>query len=136
MSLVTEEEQIIPLLEEALISWRTKQTKLRGTVSLSAFANELGASRSLVSMWMLGNRKITPAYRKKIAKPLADLLGNHVYEILEVPSPNPYLQKINQVFERLSPEHQQKLADDAERYEVKNDNAKKASRKRKTRPNQ
>lgn len=115
------EEKIISLLENALIAWRTKQTKIRGNVSLNAFAEEIGASRSLVSMWMLGERPITLAYRKKIAKPIADLIGPEAYEILEVVPPNPYLQKINLLFERLSPEHQRMLAESAERYESEND---------------
>jgi hypothetical protein len=83
-------------------------------------------------MWMNGRRK--PG--KESLRLLSAVMGNEVYDVLGYKLPNPYLQKINQVFEHLSLEHQQKLADDAERYEVKNDNAKKASRKRKTRPNQ
>ena len=114
------EKEIISLLENALIAWRTKQTKARGNVSLNAFAEDLGASRSLVSMWMLGERPMTIAYREKVAKPIADLVGSHAYEILGVTPPNPYLQKINQLFAHLSPEHQLKLAQDAERYRVKN----------------
>jgi len=119
MRLVNDKE-IISLLENALIAWRTRQTKARGNVSLNAFAEEIGASRSLVSMWMLGERPVTLAYRKKIAKPVADLVGSQAYEILDVTPPNPYLQRIIGVFENLSPEHQRKLSEDAELYKVKN----------------
>jgi transcriptional regulator with XRE-family HTH domain len=133
MFLVTD-DQIISLLESALIAWRTKQTKARGNVSLNAFAEEIGASRSLVSMWLLGERPVTLAYRKKISKALADLVGPDAYEILDVVPPNPYLYKINQLFERLSPEHQKKLAEDAERYELKNEHLRRASKERKTDP--
>jgi transcriptional regulator with XRE-family HTH domain len=119
MPLVTD-DPIIQLLENALIAWRTRQTKLRGNVSLNAFAEELGASRSLVSMWMLGERHVTPAYRKKIAKPIADLIGSEAYEILDVVPPNPYLQIINRIFERIPEERQRQLAEEAERYEVMN----------------
>jgi len=125
------DDQIISLLESALIAWRTKQTKARGNVSLSSFAQEIGASRSLVSMWLLGERPVTLAYRKKIAKPIADLVGPDAYEILEVVPPNPYLQKINQLFEHLSPEHQRQLAEQAEKYQTKTDNGERSSRKRK-----
>lgn len=128
------DDEIISLLENALIAWRTKQTKARGSVSLNAFAEEIGASRSLVSMWMLGERPVTLTYRKKIAKPIADLVGSEAYKILDVVPPNPYLQKINVLFERLLPEHQRKLAEDAERYETNNQHARKSSKERKTEP--
>ena len=114
------DDQIISLLENALIAWRTKQTKLKGNVSLNAFAEELGASRPLVSMWMNGERPVTLNYRKKIAKPIADLVGPSAYEILDVTPPNPFLQKIISYFETLSPEHQRKLAEDAELYKTEN----------------
>ena len=114
------DEKIIALLENALIAWRTKQTKARGNVSLNAFAEEIGASRSLVSMWMLGERSVTLAYRKKIAKPIADLVGPEAYEILEVTPPNPYLQIINRVFERIPLDVQRQMAENAEKYENAN----------------
>jgi transcriptional regulator with XRE-family HTH domain len=134
---IVADQEIISLLENALIAWRTRQTKARGNVSLNGFAEEIGASRPLVSMWMLGERPVTLNYRKKIAKPIADLVGPEAYQILDVTPPNPYLQKINQIFEYLSPDHQQKLAEDAERYETnKHEHAKRTSAKRKTKPHQ
>jgi len=126
------EKEIITLIEEALIVWRTNQTRARGSVSLNKFAEEIGASRSLVSMWLLGERPVTLAYRNKIAKPIADLVGSRAYKILDVIPPNPLLQKITQVFERISPEHQQKLAEDAERYVDQNERSKKVPARRKT----
>jgi hypothetical protein len=64
------------------------------------------------------------------AKKIASMLGPEVFEVLGLPRPNPYLQKINQIFERLSPEQQQKLAEDAERYEA--NHISKTSKQRKT----
>jgi transcriptional regulator with XRE-family HTH domain len=129
------DDPIISLLENALIAWRTKQTKLKGNVSLNAFAEVIGASRPLVSMWMNGERPVTLNYRKKIAKPIADLVGSSAYEILDVTPPNPYLQKIIGVFENLSDEHQRKLAEDAELYKVTNheEHVQRTSRQRKKR---
>lgn len=113
------EKEIISLIEDALVVWRTKQTRARGNVSLNKFAEHLGVSRSLLSMWLLGERTVTHEYRTKIAEPIAELLGSDAYNVLGVIPPNPYLQKINQVFEKLSPQHQKKLAEDAERYIAK-----------------
>jgi len=84
------DDPIISLLENALIAWRTKQTKLKGNVSLNAFAEEIGASRPLVIMWMNGERPVTLNYRKKIAKAIADLVGPSAYEILDVTPPNSF----------------------------------------------
>jgi len=49
---------------------------------------------------------------------LASYLGAEIYDALGLPRPNPYLQKINKIFENLSSDHQRKLAKDAERYEA------------------
>jgi len=68
---------------------------------------------------------------EKYLPALAEILGNDVYDILGYERPNPHLNKINQLWERLSPEHQQQLAEDAQRYEIENENNPKASRKRK-----
>ena len=127
------EKEVITLIEEALIAWRTNQTRARGSVSLNKFAEDIGASRSLVSMWLLGERPVTLTYRRKIAKPIADLVGPDAYKILDVTPPNPYLQKINKLFENLSPDHQRKLAEDAERYET--NKLSKAPKRRKTSAN-
>jgi len=129
------DDPVVSLLENALIAWRTRQTKARGNVSLNAFAEEIGASRSLVSMWMLGDRQVTLAYRKKIAKPIADLVGSEAYKVLDVPPPNPHLQRIIERFPNISTERQQKLAEDSERYENENERSKKAPAKRKTSSN-
>jgi hypothetical protein len=40
--------------------------------------------------------------------------------VLELSRPDPYLQKINELWDRIPPEKQQKLAEDAERYELTN----------------
>lgn len=112
-------------LEIKYLEWQNTQGKRK---TIEEFAAYLGVSRPLLNMWMNGNRK--PG--KDSLRVLSETLGNEVYDVLGYERPNPYLQKINQLFERLTPEHQQKLAQDAERYETKNHaNAKATSPKRK-----
>lgn len=94
------DHEVMSLIEDALVVWRTKQTRSKGSVSLNKFAEDIGAGRSLVSMWLLGKRLVTLAYRRKIAKPIADLVGPRAYKILDVVPPNPFLQKLNQIWER------------------------------------
>ena len=127
------DQPVINLIEDALIAWRTKQTRARGNVSLNKFAEHIGAGRSLLSMWLLGERPVTDEYRKTIAKPIADLVGPHACEILGVTPPDPLLQSINSRWTRIPADKQQKLAELAERYEdeaLKN-GSKNASKQRK-----
>lgn len=117
-------------LEIAYLTW---QAKSRKRATLNEFADYIGYSRPLISMWLAGKRLPTREGVDRLAK----LFGDDIYDILGIPRPNPYLQKINQVFERLSPERQQKLSEDAARYEteaLKNERSKKPSKERKTQP--
>ena len=100
------------MLERKYLEW---QIEIGERKSQAAFATLIGVSRASLTMWMNG---VHLPERESVEK-LAALLGPEIYDALNLTRPNPYLQKINQIFERLSPEHQQKLAEDAERYEVK-----------------
>lgn len=118
----------MPAFSEYLLSKLQEFEKQRGQrTSLDKFAEYLGVSRPLVSYWLKGT---IPSLEN--VQILARKFGPEVYDVLDLPRPNPYLQKINQLFDRLTPEHQRQLAEDAERYETKNANAKTTSPKRKT----
>jgi transcriptional regulator with XRE-family HTH domain len=98
-------------------------------VSLDMFAEYLGVSRPLVSYWLKGTK---PSLEN--VQILASKFGPEVYDALGLPRPNPFLQKISEIWERIPPEKQQKLAEEAERYEIKDheQNTKTASKRRKT----
>lgn len=113
------------LLESKFLEWQHLQGKRK---TLEEFATYIGVSRPLLNMWMNGHRK--PG--KESLKILSATLGNEVYDVLGYPRPNPYLQKINQVFEQLSPEHQRQLAEQAEKYQTKNDNGGISPKRRRT----
>jgi transcriptional regulator with XRE-family HTH domain len=70
---------------------------------LDKFAEYIGVSRPLISYWLKGT---IPSLEN--VQILANKFGPEVYDVLGLPRPNPYLQKINQVFERLSPEQQKR----------------------------
>jgi len=114
------QEEILLLIEDALVVWRTNQTRAKGNVSLNRFADYLGVTRSLLSMWQSQERSITTDNKKKIAKPIADLVGPRAYEILEVTPPNPLLQALNARWDRIPLDKQQKLLELSEQYEIKN----------------
>jgi len=117
-------------LEQTFLKWQADNGK---RASLLEFADHIGYSRPLISMWLAAKR--LPG--EDGVTRLAELFGDEIYDVLDLPRPNPYLQKINQIFEKLSPEQQQKLAEMAERYEVKSNeaNSQRASMQRKTSTN-
>jgi transcriptional regulator with XRE-family HTH domain len=123
---------MMPTFAEYLLSKLQEFEKQRGKrTSLDKFAEYIGVSRPLVSYWLKGT---IPGLEN--VQILANKFGPEVYDVLGLPRPNPFLQKINQVFDSLSAEHQRKLAELAERYEVNNneENAKRSSKERKTSP--
>jgi transcriptional regulator with XRE-family HTH domain len=111
-------------LERKFLEWQIEMGERK---SQADFAELIGVSRASLTMWMNGNHlpEIDNVHK------LANVLGVEVYDALDLPRPNPYLHKINQIFDRLSPEHQQRLAEDAERYETTNHNTVKSPAKRK-----
>lgn len=131
-----DQDNILLLIEDALVIWRTNQTRAKGNVSLNRFADYLGVTRSLLSMWQSKERTITTDNKRKISKPIADLVGPRAYEILEVTPPNPLLQAINARWERIPPDKQQKLLELSEQFEIKNDEQRlqEASKQRKKAP--
>lgn len=114
-------------LERQYLKWQHEQGKRK---TLDDFANYLGISRPLLSMWMNGTRRPGAENIELLVK----IFGLETYDALELPRPNPYLEKISKLFEDLSPEHQRQLAEEAERYQAQNDHIEKASKPRKTAP--
>jgi len=115
-------------LEKQFLKWQIVEGRRK---TIEEFAEYLEVSRPILNMWMNGNRK--PG--KENLNLIARKLGNEVFDIAGLPRPNPYLQVITHIFEKLSPEHQRQLADDAERYETINENTRKNSKRRKTSSN-
>lgn len=121
ISNVTTPEEIA-LLEEALIAWRTNQTKIRGNVSLNSFADYLGASRSIVSMWMLNERDISEKYKKVIALPLYQLLGPKVYEVLGIAPVDEDLERLSQIWKFIPENIRRGWLKQGESYVTDNEN--------------
>jgi len=110
------------------VEWQAKEGR---RTTIEEFAAYLGTSRPLVNMWMNGNKK--PG--KENIKILAELFGNEIYDILEIPRPNPYKQVIDRVWEFLPEDFQKRISEEAEKYEAKNisDRVSKTSKQRKAR---
>jgi len=122
-------------LFEYFIEWEKRQPNRRS--SFSAFARWLSENsynvtikQQLLSDWIKGRYK--PEDEKYLLV-LAEKIGEKIYDVLGLPRPNPYLQRINQLFENLPEERQRQLAEAAERYETENakQNLQTASKRRK-----
>ena len=89
------------------VEWQAKEGKRK---NIEDFAAYVGTSRPLVNMWMNGNKK--PGVEN--IKLLAEIFGNEIYDILNLPRPNPYLQIINRAWEHIPEELQIKIAHEVE----------------------
>jgi transcriptional regulator with XRE-family HTH domain len=101
-------------LEVNFLDWQAENKK---RATLQEFAEYIGYSRPLISMWMTGQRLPTEDGVKR----LAELFGPDVYDILEMPRPNPHLQNINRLWEFLPEDVQIKIEKEVEKYETQNE---------------
>lgn len=107
--------QTLPqFLTEQFVIWQAKE---RGRRTLEDFANYLDVNRSLLSYWINGSRVPSKENIEKIAY----RLGNEIYDVLEMERPNAHLQKINRLWEFIPEDIQIKIADEAAKYEIQNE---------------
>jgi transcriptional regulator with XRE-family HTH domain len=104
------------LLERAFLEFRIRQTRHRLSVSLNSFANYLDYSPPIVNQWLNGSRLPSQGNVERIIPKLVELLDTEVYDVLGLPRPDPDLQRLSQVWPRISKEHRQALAEQAEKY--------------------
>lgn len=126
---MSDQSSFSKLLLKYFLNWQAEQEK---RASLDDFASLLGYSRPTISMWLNGTR--TPGL--DAIDHLASIIGVEVYDSLGMARPDPRLQTINKIWERIPPDKQQKLAEDAERYqgEALKNGSENASKHRKTAP--
>ena len=84
------------------MTWQTQQGHRK---TVSEFADYLGVSQPLVSMWL--NGKGEP--NKTSARALAPKLGMEVFDVLGEERPNENLLEIEANWENLSPEAQEEI---------------------------
>jgi len=101
-------------INKKFVLWQAERGERK---TIQEFAAFLGISRPLLNMWMNANRK--PGTEN--IKILEEIFGLEVYDALGLPRPNPYLQRVNRVWEFLPEAIQLKIAEEAETYEAKNE---------------
>jgi transcriptional regulator with XRE-family HTH domain len=113
-------------ITKKFLDWQSQQGKRK---TIDDFAAYIGVSRPLLNQWMNGN--IPRPGRENISR-LSEIFGVEIYDALELPRPNPLLQRLSIIWENIPPEKQQQFLNEAEAYEVKHERSKKAPAKRKT----
>lgn len=101
-------------LEQQFIAWMAKE-KQRKTIS--AFADHIGVSQSLMTRYLNGQMLPTGDNIHKIAA----RLGPEVYDLLGLIRPDPILRKIISRWDKLPLEYQQELSDQIDKYLAKNE---------------
>jgi transcriptional regulator with XRE-family HTH domain len=94
------------------LEWQAKQGKRK---TLEEFAAYIGVNRPLVNMWMIGTKKPGPANIQL----LGELFGMEVYDVLELPRPDPDLTYLQAHWLNLSPHERRKMRESAENYIAK-----------------
>uniref|UniRef100_A0A6H1ZD65 Uncharacterized protein n=1 Tax=viral metagenome TaxID=1070528 RepID=A0A6H1ZD65_9ZZZZ len=103
-------------LEKALIIWRGNRTRKRLPVSINEFARFLEFSRPIVSQWLNNDKHPSKGTVDLILPKLEELLGEEIYELLEIPRPDPDLQTLSRLWPRLSEETRHAIREQAEKY--------------------
>lgn len=96
-------------ITQKFLEWQIEQGKRK---TIEEFADYIGVSRPIVSMWMNGKR--TPS-RDNIHL-LAQIFGPEIYDILNLPRPDPDLQTITYLWPRLPETARRQIREQAERY--------------------
>lgn len=116
------------VLEKALIEWRGQQTRKRLSTSLNSFADYLGYSRPIVSLWLDGDRRPTQENAEILLPKLVELIGDEAYDAFGIPRPDPDLQILTRIWPHLSEEARHTLRQQGEKYVTENEQSSAQSR--------
>jgi transcriptional regulator with XRE-family HTH domain len=97
-------------MERRYLEW---QLQSGGRQSVQAFADYLGISQPLLSMWLNGSTK-TPS-PKSLYK-IAQKLGNEVFDIFGITPPDPLLNYVIINWDKLSPDEQRTIHERIKRF--------------------
>jgi DNA-binding transcriptional regulator YiaG len=106
-------------MERALIEWRARQTRQRLSTSINAFANFLGYSRPIVTLWLNGDRKPTQETVERLLPKLIELIGSEAFEAFGLPTPDPQLQDIISAWPFMPNETRLSIHEQAAQYVTK-----------------
>lgn len=93
-------------ITEKYVDWRGNA--IGRERSIKEFSDWIGVSNQLMTYWMMQDGKI-PKHKKTIDK-LVNKFGSEVYVVLEIPSPPLFIQKLEAIYDKLTPEQRQSLS--------------------------
>lgn len=89
-------------IENKYIEWRQKQTTRKATIE--QFAKFVGVSRSDYNNYTL--RKTRP--KGEDLERIGEMLGPEIYDLLGLERPDPWVKRMEKLFDGLSPESREK----------------------------
>lgn len=101
-------------ITQKFLQWQNTEGKRK---TLEEFAAYIGTSRPLLNMWMNGTK---PRPGIENIKNFAEIFGDEIYDVLEMPRPNPYKKNIDRVWDFLPEDFQKRLSEEVAEYETKN----------------
>jgi uncharacterized membrane-anchored protein YjiN (DUF445 family) len=98
------------ILDRAFAEWKKVETLKREKTSVSRFADFLGYSQQSVNFWLHRDRKISEEALITILPKLAELLGENIYDELNVEKPDHLLNYVTNNWKKTSKDKKEKIA--------------------------
>lgn len=105
----TEKTAFSEWLEVKFLEWQAVSKK---RATLQEFADHIGYSRPLISLWLAGKRIPTDDGIER----LAELFGFDIFDVLELPRPDPDLARLNKIWKYLPDNFRQKMLEQGEKF--------------------
>lgn len=102
-------QQVKQWMEQQFLAWQMREG---GRKTVTEFARYLGVTRNSLNNWILRGQEPSGDNLETIARKM----GPEIYDVLGLTRPDPELQRINSVWDDLSPRERLRLAESAEEY--------------------
>ncbi|MBI2331701.1 MAG: hypothetical protein HYU84_06005 [Chloroflexi bacterium] len=109
-------EKAPELLDQAFAEWRKQETLKRGKTSIGKFAEFLGYSPAAVGFWLNRDRPISEEALITILPKLAELLGEEIYNKLDIPKPDKLFEYVSKNWDEAPIEERQRIAKIIQKY--------------------
>lgn len=101
-------------LDQRYLEWQNRQG---GSRSLLEFGKHLGVKQSTLSQWINGRRV---PQDKEIIDALAFKLGDEIYDVLDLPRPDPDYAYVHYVWKELSDDQKSALKEQIKKFLAEN----------------
>ena len=97
------------------LDWQAKQGERK---TLDEFAAYIGISRPLLNMWMNGDK---PRPGQANIKILAEIFGSEIYDVLDLPRPDPFVLYVQKASTNLKDNQKKKISEQIAKYITANE---------------